>query len=143
MFKYENDSRKVTKGQTFVAIKGLTVDGHDFIDKAIANGASEIICEKDLDIDIPYIKVKDTSKYLKETLSKEYKNILDKLCIIGVTGTNGKTTSCYLMYQMLIECGIDAAYIGTLGFYHKDEFIELNNTTPDILVVYKLIVEAY
>ena len=49
MFKYENDSRKVTKGQTFVAIKGLTVDGHDFIDKAIANGASEIICEKDLD----------------------------------------------------------------------------------------------
>ena len=50
MFKYENDSRKVTKGQTFVAIKGLTVDGHDYIDKAIANGASEIICEKDLDI---------------------------------------------------------------------------------------------
>ena len=143
MFKYENDSRKVTKGQTFVAIKGLTVDGHDFIDKAIANGASEIICEKDLDIDVPYIKVKDTSKYLKETLSKEYKNVLDDLCIIGVTGTNGKTTSCYLMYQMLIECGIDAAYIGTLGFYHKDEFIELNNTTPDILVVYKLIVEAH
>lgn len=143
MFKYENDSRKVTKGQTFVAIKGLTVDGHDYIDKAIANGASEIICEKDLDIDIPYIKVKDTSKYLKETLSKEYKNVLDNLCLIGVTGTNGKTTSCYLMYQMLINCGIDAAYIGTLGFYHKDEFIELNNTTPDILVIYKLIVEAY
>ena len=143
MFKYENDSRKVSKGQTFVAIKGLTVDGHDYIDKAIANGASEIICEKDLDIDIPYIKVKDTSKYLKETLSKEYKNVLDDLCLIGVTGTNGKTTSCYLMYQMLLNCGIDAAYIGTLGFYHKDEFIELNNTTPDILVIYKLIVEAY
>ena len=56
MFKYENDSRKVQKGQTFIAIKGLTVDGHDYIDKAISNGASEIICEKDLDIDIPYIK---------------------------------------------------------------------------------------
>jgi len=143
MFKYENDSRKVKKGQTFIAIKGLTVDGHDYIDKAIENGASEIICEKDLDIDIPYTKVNDTSEYEKELLKKEYGDILDKLHIIGVTGTNGKTTSCYLIYQMLLSLGIDCAYIGTIGFYHKDEFVELNNTTPDILIVYKLIVEAY
>ena len=143
MFKYENDSRKVKKGQTFIAIKGLTVDGHDYIDKAIENGASEIICEKDLDIDIPYIKVDNTEEYEKELLKKEYGNILDKLHIIGVTGTNGKTTSCYLIYQMLLSLGIDAAYIGTIGFYHKDEFIELNNTTPDILIVYRLITEAY
>jgi UDP-N-acetylmuramoyl-L-alanyl-D-glutamate--2,6-diaminopimelate ligase len=143
MFKYENDSRKVMKGQTFIAIKGLTVDGHDYIDKAIENGASEIICEKDLDIDIPYIKVDDTSEYEKELLKKEYGDILDKLHIIGVTGTNGKTTSCYLIYQMLLSLGIDCAYIGTIGFYHKDEFIELNNTTPDILVVYNLLNHAY
>ena len=143
MFKYENDSRKVTKGQTFIAIKGLTVDGHKFIDNAIENGASKIICEKDLDIDIPYKKVKDSSEYEKELLKKEYGDILNKLHIIGVTGTNGKTTSCYLIYQMLLSLGIDAAYIGTIGFYHKDEFIELNNTTPDILIVYKLLVEAY
>ena len=143
MFKYENDSRKVTKGQTFIAIKGLTVDGHKFIDNAIENGASEIICEKDLDIDIPYKKVKDSSEYEKELLKKEYGDILDKLHIIGVTGTNGKTTSCYLIYQMLLSLGIDAAYIGTIGYHHKDEFIELNNTTPDILIVYKLLVEAY
>ena len=143
MFKYENDSRKVMKGQTFIAIKGLTVDGHDYIDKAIANGASEIICEKDLDIGIPYTKVDNTSEYEKELLHKEYGDILNKLHIIGVTGTNGKTTSCYLIYQMLLSLGIDCAYIGTIGFYHKDEFIELNNTTPDILIVYKLLVEAY
>ena len=143
MFKYENDSRKVQKGQTFIAIKGLTVDGHNYIDKAIENGASEIICEKDLDIDIPYKKVNDSSEYQKHILYDEYKGILNKLHIIGVTGTNGKTTSCYLIYQMLLSLGKDCAYIGTLGFYHKDEYISLPNTTPDILVIYKLIVEAY
>lgn len=142
MFKYENDSRKVTKGQTFIAIKGLTVDGHNYINKAIENGASKIICEKDLDINIPYEKVNNTSEYQKQLLFKEYSNILDKLTIIGITGTNGKTTSCYLIYQMLEQLGIDVAYIGTLGFYHKDEHIELNNTTPDILVIYKLLVKA-
>ena len=70
MFKYENDSRKVKPGQTFIAIKGLTVDGHNYIEKAIENGATHIICEKDLDIDIPYTKVDDSSKY---------QNWLDKL----------------------------------------------------------------
>ena len=142
MFKYENDSRKVKKGQTFIAIKGLTVDGHNYIDKAIENGASEIICEKDLDIDIPYIKVDDTSEYQREILAKDYNEQLSKLHIIGVTGTNGKTTSCFLIYQMLLSLGIDAAYIGTIGYYHKDDYIELNNTTPDIVVVYQLLTRA-
>ena len=142
MFKYENDSRKVKNGQTFIAIKGLTVDGHNYIDKAIENGADCIICEKDLDINIPYIKVDDTSKYQKEILNKDYGEVLNKLHIIGVTGTNGKTTSCFLTYQMLLSLGIDAAYIGTIGFYHKDEFVALNNTTPDILVLYQLLVNA-
>ena len=143
MFKYENDSRKVQKGQTFIAIKGLTVDGHDYIDKAISNGASEIICEKDLDIDIPYIKVKDSSEYQKEVLKKEYGYVIDDLKLIGITGTNGKTTSAYLTYQMLSSLGVDCAYIGTIGFYHKDEYVELPNTTPDIVVIYRLLYDAY
>ena len=142
MFKYECDSRKVEKGQTFIAIKGLTVDGHDFIDAAIKNGAATIVGEKDLNLSVPYIKVKDSSQYLKEILYKEYKDTISKLKLIGVTGTNGKTTSCYLTYQMLLSLGVDAAYIGTIGYYHKDEFIELNNTTPDVLTVYKLLVHA-
>ena len=143
MFKFESDSRKVQKGQTFIALKGLTVDGHDFIESAIKNGASKIICEKDIDYDIPYEKVDDTDKYLREILLKEYGDKLNEMKLIGVTGTNGKTTSCYLIYQMLLNMGVDAAYIGTIGYIHKDEHIELNNTTPDILTVYKLLMNAY
>ena len=143
MFKYECDSRLVEKGQTFVALKGFTVDGHDYIDKAIENGAAEVVGEKDLKLSVPYTKVKDTNEWLKETLKKEYGKNISKLKLIGVTGTNGKTTSCYLTYQMLNMLGVDTAYIGTLGYYHKDEFIELNNTTPDILTMYKLLNHAY
>lgn len=144
MFKYECDSRKVEKGQTFIALKGLTVDGHDFIDQAISNGASTIVGEKDLDLkDVNYIKVEDTDKYLKETLVKEYSEFINKITLIGVTGTNGKTTSCYLTYQMLLSLGVDTAYIGTIGYYHKDDYVELNNTTPDVLTVYKLLMKAY
>ena len=143
MFKFESDSRKVQKGQTFIALKGLTVDGHDFIESAIKNGASKLICEKDIDYDIPYEKVDDTDKYLREILLKEYGDKLNEMKLIGVTGTNGKTTSCYLIYQMLLNMGVDAAYIGTIGYIHKDEHIELNNTTPDILTVYKLLMNAY
>ena len=143
MFKYESDSRKIEKGQTFVALKGLTVDGHDFIGKAIENGAEEIICEHEIEYDIPHKIVSNTDKWLKETLKNEYGKYIDKLNLIGVTGTNGKTTSCYLTYQMLLSLGVDTAYIGTIGFHHKDEFIELNNTTPDVLTVYKLLYRAY
>ena len=69
MFKYESDSRKVTKGQTFVALKGMTVDGHDYINNAIENGASAIICEKDIDVNVPYTKVENTDTYLRKILN--------------------------------------------------------------------------
>lgn len=143
MFKYECDSRKIKDGQTFVALKGLTVDGHDYIEQAINNGASKIICEHDIPFDIDYQVVPNTEIWLKETLKKEYGKYIDKLKLIGVTGTNGKTTSCYLTYQMLNLLGEDTAYIGTIGYHHKDEFIELNNTTPDVLTIYKLLFHAY
>lgn len=142
MIKYETDSRLVTKGKTFVAIKGYTVDGHDYINQAIENGATFIISEKDLDITVPYLKVKDTEKYIEQKLEEEYSSNFKDLKIIGVTGTNGKTTTCYLIYQMLKELNKKAAYIGTIGFYLNDEIRELPNTTPDILSLYKLIMEA-
>lgn len=142
MIKYETNSKLVQDGQTFIALVGNTVDGHDYIDEAIKNGASKIIGEKDLTLDIPYEKVDDTKKYLNDILVKEYSDKINQLKLIGVTGTNGKTTTCYLTYQMLQKLGKDAAYLGTIGYYHNDTFIELNNTTPDILNLYKVLLDA-
>lgn len=139
---YETDSRLVKPGQIFVAIKGHTVDGHDYIDDAIKNGASTVVGEKDLTLSVPYIKVEDSEKYLQEEIVKKYKNELDEIEFIGVTGTNGKTTTCYLTYQLLKLLKKDVAYIGTIGFYYQDEIITLNNTTPDILTLYKLLLSA-
>lgn len=141
LIKYETNSKLVQKGQIFVAIKGNTVDGHEFILEAIKNGASKVIGEKDLKLDIPYEKVDDTKEYLKNCLVSEYSSEINKLKIIGVTGTNGKTTTCYLTYQMLNKLGVSAAYLGTIGFYYKDIKKELNNTTPDILTLYKYLLE--
>ena len=136
MIKYETNSKLVQKGQIFIAIKGHTVDGHNYIKEAINNGAIKVICEKEIEEDIPHEIVKDTKIYLKDILVKEYSNEINKLKIIGVTGTNGKTTSCYLMYQMLQKLGKKTAYLGTLGFYLNDEITETDNTTPDILTLY-------
>ncbi len=142
MIKYETDSRKILPGQTFVAIKGHKVDGHDYINKAIENGASEIIAEKDITASVPVVIVDNAAKFLNEKLVEEYSKELEKLTIIGVTGTNGKTTTCYLTYQMLNILNINASYIGTIGFYNSKESFELDNTTPDILTLYKLLYKA-
>lgn len=142
MIKYETNSKLIKDGQIFVAIKGHTVDGHDFIEEAIKNGASKIICEKELSSTIPYEIVNDTKEYLNEVLVKEYSNEINKLKLIGVTGTNGKTTTCYLTYQMLQKLGKSVAYLGTIGYYQNNKYIELNNTTPDILTLYKLLIDA-
>lgn len=142
MIKYETNSKLIRNGQIFVAIVGNTVDGHNYIDEAIKNGASKIICERKINSSIPYEIVNDTKEYLKNVLVEEYSKEINKLNIIGVTGTNGKTTSCYLTYQMLQKLNKKVAYLGTIGYHQNDKFIELNNTTPDILTLYKLLLDA-
>lgn len=138
MIQYETNSKNVKKGQTFVAIKGHTVDGHDYIETAILNGATKIIAEHEVNSGVPVEIVSDSSAYLKEHLVMEYKDELKKLKIIGITGTNGKTTTCYLAYQLLKNLGVKVAYMGTIGFYYENEVIELPNTTPEILTIYNL-----
>ena len=142
MLKYETDSRKVKPGQTFVAIKGYTVDGHNYILDAIKNGAVSIIAEKEVESSIPVKIVPNSSEYLKEQLVKEYSKELNRLKIIGVTGTNGKTTTCYLTHQLLKSLNVKVAYMGTIGFFFEEEKIELPNTTPEILTIYKLFLDA-
>lgn len=131
------DSRKVKKGDTFVAIKGLYVDGHDYIEKAILAGASQIIAEYG-EYSVPTIIVKDTREYLAKYLKEQYREQLSKIKFIGITGTNGKTTSCYLIYQALNKLNIKAAYIGTIGFYVDGKVKDLDNTTPDLVDLYEM-----
>lgn len=142
MINIKTDSRKVVKGDTFVAIKGYTVDGHDFIESAIKNGAEKIVCEHG-NYSVPTIVVSNTSEYLAEYLKDNYSKNLNKLKIIGVTGTNGKTTTCYLLYNALLKLGKNAAYIGTIGFYLNGKMVkELPNTTPEVLEIYNLLYEC-
>lgn len=141
MIKIKTDSRKVVAGDTFVAIKGLTVDGHDFIEKAIENGAVKIVCEHG-SYAVETLVVPNTKEWLQQYLLDNYKEEVNKIKLIGMTGTNGKTTTCFLTYQMLLSLGKKAAYMGTIGFYMPGVKRELNNTTPEILDVYSMITEA-
>lgn len=137
----EVNSKKVKKGDTFVAIKGENRDGHDFIKEAIKNGAEKIVAEYGK-YAVETILVEDTRKYLIERLEKCYYKYISDLKIIGITGTNGKTTSSYLIYQALNKLGVKCAYIGTIGFYMDKKIADLQNTTPDILDIYKLLIKC-
>ena len=141
MLNIKTDSRKVVKGDTFIALKGNTVDGHDFIDSAIKNGAEKIICEHGK-YDVDTINVSDTHEYLKDFLVNNYSKEFENLKLIGVTGTSGKTTTCFLTYQILNKLGIKTCYIGTIGCYIDNDVVELSNTTPDILELYNLLLTA-
>ena len=136
----QNDSRKIKVGDTFIAIKGIKYDGHDYIVDAIKNGASKIICEYG---NYPnMIKVNDTKSYLHTYVKEKYLPVLKDLKLIGITGTNGKTTSAYLIYQALNKLNIKCAYIGTIGFYINDTRQNNINTTPDILSLYHMLLDC-
>ena len=136
------DSRKVKKGDTFLALRGISSDGHDYIDKAISNGASYIIAEEG-EYSVPYKIVPDTREYLIEYLKLNYSDKINKLKFIGITGTNGKTTTAFLIYNSLKKLGVKVAYIGTIGFYIDDKIMDLSNTTPDIYDLYDMFLTCY
>ena len=141
MIDIKTDSRKVKKGDTFIAIKNVNRDGHDYILDAIKNGAEKIICEHG-NYDVETIIVPNTKAYLEKYLYEKYYPTISKMKLIGLTGTNGKTTTCYLIYQILNDLGYKCAYIGTIGFYYGEVKRELNNTTPDIDLLYDMLLEA-
>jgi UDP-N-acetylmuramoyl-L-alanyl-D-glutamate--2,6-diaminopimelate ligase len=135
------DSRKVKKGDTFIALRGVDTDGHDYIKSAIDNGASKIICETG-DYPVETVRVDNTNQYYLDYIYNTYYDKVKDLKLIGVTGTSGKTTTCFLVYNMLKDLGCKVAYIGTIGFY-MDSFVrELNNTTPLIDELYSILSEC-
>lgn len=142
-FNIKTDSRKIKRGDTFVAIRTIDSDGHKYINDAIKNGADQIICDEGI-YSVSTMVVDDTREYLNNYLKTTYQEIFEKMKIIVVTGTNGKTTMAYLMYQALNLLKHKAAYLGTLGFFKKSgKKYKLDNTTPDICEVYEAIVDAY
>lgn len=136
----KDDSRKIKKGDTFIALKKVH-DGHEYIEEAIKNGASKIIAERG-NYKVDTLIVPDTHKYLVDYLYDNYYDKIKDLKLIGMTGTNGKTTTCFLIYQALNKLNIKCAYIGTIGFYLDKKIKDLSNTTPDILEIYEMLLEC-
>lgn len=134
------DSRKVLQGDLFVCIKGFTSDGHKFASKAIENGAKYIVCEEIVECndDITLIKVEDSRKALAVIGSNFYENPKDKLKIIGVTGTNGKTTTAFMIKSILENAGKKVGLIGTIANYIGDKKLDTERTTPESLELHEL-----
>ncbi len=130
------DSRAVVPGNIFVATRGTAVDGHDFIGAAITQGAVAVLCESlpaDIKADVTFIKVKNSAAALGLLASAWFDFPSSKLTLVGVTGTNGKTTVATLLYSMFRQLGYKTGLISTVCNYVDDEMIEATHTTPDAL----------
>ena len=134
------DSRNQLNNGIFVCIVGEKVDSHNFAMEAIKNGAKVLIVEKFLNIkaNTIQIKVNNTRKSLVKMAENYYENPLKNIKLIGITGTNGKTTSSYIVKSMLEECGFRVGLIGTSAYYVDTQRIESGLTTPDTLDLYRL-----
>lgn len=137
----KTDSRAVKPGDTFIAIPNVARDGHDYIEQAIANGAIKIIAEHG-SYKVETIIVESTREYLKTYLYENYYPLIKDIKLIGLTGTNGKTTTCLMTYQILKMLKKNVAYMGTIGFYYGDVKKPMVNTTPDVDVLYNMLLEA-
>lgn len=138
----EFDSRKVKKGSLFIATKGTQVDGHDYIDKAIKSGAIAVVCEQmpaDPLPNITYAITKNSSKALGQIASNFYDNPSDKLKLVGVTGTNGKTTIVTLLYQLFMALGYGVGLLSTINNRINNRTINSTHTTPDSISLNKLL----
>ncbi|MBP6609555.1 MAG: UDP-N-acetylmuramoyl-L-alanyl-D-glutamate--2,6-diaminopimelate ligase [Paludibacter sp.] len=136
------DSRKATVGTVFVATRGSASDGHDFIPMAIANGATAIVCEQlptDRNSDICYIVVKNAAATLATMASAWHNYPSTKLTLVGVTGTNGKTTIATLLYNLFRELGYKTGLLSTVCNYVNNTAIEATHTTPDALALNELL----
>ena len=137
-----SDSRKVTTGSLFVAVRGTTVDGHSFIPLLQYSGVAAIVCEEFpefIESSITYIKVSDSAVALGYLASEWWDNPSRKLNLVGVTGTNGKTTTATLIYEMARLMGYKAGLLSTVCNYVEDEVIPTNQTTPDPLTINALL----
>ncbi len=142
--KITSDSRKVADGSLFVAIKGTLTDGHNYIEQAIRNGAVAILCEEVPEVrheHITYIRTEHTDMILGNLAANYYDHPSEKLRLVGVTGTNGKTTIATLLYRLFKGLGYKVGLISTVCTYIDDEMRESERTTPDALTLQCLLNE--
>ena len=138
------DSRKIKAGHLFVAVKGTQVDGHQFINKAIELGAKAVLVEDmptDLKEDVTYVQVASTEIEVGKIATIFYGNPTKKLKLVGVTGTNGKTTIATLLYNMFRKFGYKVGLISTVCNYIDDEAHPTDHTTPDPIELNQLLGE--
>lgn len=136
------DSRRIDKGHLFVAMRGTMTDGHQFIDKAENNGAAAIVCEDIPEMrkdDVTYVKVDSTQDVVGTLATTFYGNPSKHLKLIGVTGTNGKTTIATLLFNMFRQMGHHCGLLSTVCNYIDDDAIPANHTTPDAIELNKLL----
>ena len=138
------DSRKVEKGTAFVAVRGTQLDGHHFINRAIESGANSIICEKapsEQVVNVTYIVVEDCSSVLGVMASNFYDNPSRQLKLIGVTGTNGKTTTVTMLFDLLTGLGYKSGLISTVENRIAQKVLPSTHTTPDPIALNALMSE--
>ena len=136
------DSRKIKPGHLFVAMKGTQVDGHTFIPKALELGASAVLCEDMPDErkeGVTYIQVESTEDAVGKVATKFYGDPTSKLKLVGVTGTNGKTTIATLLYNMFRKLGYKCGLLSTVCNYIEDDVIPADHTTPDPIELNQLL----
>lgn len=136
--KIDFDSRKIEENDVFVAIRGTLSDGHDYIEKAIQLGAVAIICDalpENIEKGITYIKVKDTNTALAFMAANYFGNPSEKLKLVGVTGTNGKTTIASLLFQLFQKAGFKVGLLSTVKIMVEETEYNATHTTPDSITI--------
>lgn len=132
------DSREVKAGGVFFCIPGYTVDGHDFVPQAIENNVAAIVSERPLDVNVPTAIVKDSKRVMAEMATRFYGEPSSHMHMIGVTGTNGKTTITHLIEKIMQDTGKKTGLVGTMYTKVGNETRETKNTTPESLLLQRL-----
>ena len=138
--KIEFDSRKIELNDVFVAIRGTLSDGHDYIEKALALGAIAVICEEFPSVivnGVTYVKVKDSNEALAFLAANYYDNPSENIRLVGITGTNGKTTIASLLYQLFKKAGYKVGLLSTVKIMVDEQEFKATHTTPDSLNINK------
>ncbi|MDR0691974.1 MAG: UDP-N-acetylmuramoyl-L-alanyl-D-glutamate--2,6-diaminopimelate ligase [Prevotellaceae bacterium] len=138
------DSRRVTPGQLFFALKGEAADGHDFISDVVAKGAAAVVCEHipaSCDEKVCYIEVPDSHYAMGLMAAEFYGRPSKRLTLVGVTGTNGKTTTATLLYRLFRALGHKVGLLSTVANYIDDKKVKADRTTPDALQIQRLMAD--